>query len=236
MRVAPLQRWGSDDESPVAWKNGARMGATRTTAAVQRYLDELRAHPDDAGTPQVVRDLLARSATRLHLLCSSMIRRSYPRLARPPLNLSAEEMLGSIVERLIKALRESRPAGVREFFGLANLHVRWELNDLARRLDEHTPPVAIEEQGVADRTDGEVSFTANARRILAALDSLDEDEREVFGLVRIQGLTHVEASEVLGVSTKTVQRRLNRGRVQLVTLLKDLEPLGGAAAADVGDA
>ena len=210
------------------------MGATHTTAAVQRYLDELQA-PGVAGTPQVVRELLERSATRLHLLCSSMIRRSYPRLARPPLNLSAEEMLGSVVERLIKALREARPASVREFFGLANQHMRWELNDLARRLDEHTPPVEIGPQGVAGPAASETGFSANARRILAALDSLGEDEREAFGLVRMQGLTHDEASEVLGVSTKTIQRRLNRGRMQLVLLLKDLEPDGPASGADVTD-
>jgi RNA polymerase sigma factor (sigma-70 family) len=208
------------------------MGATRTTAAVQRYLDDLRARPDDASDSNVVRDLLERSATRLHQLCSWMIRRSYPRLARPPLNLTAEEMLGSVVERLIKAMREARPANVREFFGLANQHMRWELNDLARRLDEHTPFVGIDEQQIADQTPSERGFNANARRILDALDSLEPDEREVFGLVRIQGLTHNEAAEVLGIASKTVQRRLNRGRVQLVTLLKDMEPRGGPSVAE----
>jgi RNA polymerase sigma-70 factor (ECF subfamily) len=161
-----------------------------------------------------------------------MIRRSYPRLARPPLNLTADEMLGSVVERLIKAMREARPANVREFFGLANQHMRWELNDLARRLDEHTPFVGIDEERIADRTPSERGFNSNARRILDALDSLEPDEREVFGLVRIQGLTHVEAAEVLGIATKTVQRRLNRGRVQLLTLLKDMEPRGEPSAAE----
>jgi len=211
------------------------MGATRTTTAVQRYLDELRAHPEATDAPPIVRELLGRSAVRLHLLCTSMIRRSYPRLARPPLNLSADEMVGAVVERLIKALRELRPSSVREFFGLANQHVRWELNDLARRLDEHTPPVEIDERGVAEPTASETGFTANARRILAALDSLGEDEREAFGLVRIQGLTHDEAAEVLGVATKTVQRRLNRCRLQLVTLLADLEPPAGATGRNTAD-
>jgi RNA polymerase sigma factor (sigma-70 family) len=212
------------------------MEATHTTAAVQRYLDELRVHPEGAGAPQVVRELLGRSAMRLHLLCSSMIRRSYPRLARPPLNLRSEEMLGAVVERLMKAMREARPANVREFFGLANQHMRWELNDLARRLDEHTPPVAIEADRVADRTASELRLSASARRILAALDSLGDDEREVFGLVRIQGLSHSEASEVLGVATKTIQRRLNRCRVQLASLLKDLDPQGGSPGGDGAEA
>ena len=36
-----------------------------------------------------------------------------------------------------------------------------------------------------------------------------EEEREVFDLVRIQGFTQVEVADVLGVSPKTVQRRLN---------------------------
>ena len=49
-----------------------------------------------------------------------------------------------MVERLIKALREARPANVRQFFALASQHMRWELNDLARRLDKH--PVAVELQ------------------------------------------------------------------------------------------
>jgi RNA polymerase sigma-70 factor (ECF subfamily) len=170
------------------------------------------------------------------MLSASMIRRSYPRLARPPLNLSADEMLGAVVERLIKALRECRPANAREFFALANQHLRWELNDLARRLDEHTPAIALEEDAAAAHASAESSFTASARRILDALDSLGEEEREVFGLVRIQGLTHSDAAEVLGVATKTVQRRLNRGRMQLATLLGDLRPDGGTAGVDVADA
>ena len=64
--------------------------------------------------------------------------------------------------------------------------------------------------------------------MLEAIDRLPEDEREVFGLVRVQGLTHPEAAEVIGVSTKTVQRRLNRA---LVLLWKELEHLRPAEKA-----
>ena len=51
--------------------------------------------------------------------------------------------------------------------------------------------------------------------MLEAIDGLPEDEREVFDLVRIQGMTQAEAAEVLGVSAMTVQRRLNRGLLLL---------------------
>jgi DNA-directed RNA polymerase specialized sigma24 family protein len=46
--------------------------------------------------------------------------------------------------------------------------------------------------------------TPSGRRMLEAIDNLPEDEREVFSLVRIQGLTPPEAADVLGVSVKTV--------------------------------
>ena len=60
--------------------------------------------------------------------------------------------------------------------------------------------------------------------MLEAIDSLPEDEREAFDLVRIQGLTHSEAAEVLGVAAKTVQRRLDRGLRLLTERLSDLGP------------
>jgi hypothetical protein len=41
-----------------------------------------------------------------------------------------------VVERLLKDLREARPATARHFFSLACQHMRWELNDMAGRLDE----------------------------------------------------------------------------------------------------
>jgi RNA polymerase sigma-70 factor (ECF subfamily) len=115
------------------------MDEERTTAAVQRYLDELAG---DAPAGPVVRALLDRAVRRLHQLCATLLRRSYPRLRRPPFNLQADEMLSAVVERLLKALRQARPGTVRQFFALASQHMRWELNDMARRLDEQ--PAALE--------------------------------------------------------------------------------------------
>ena len=46
-----------------------------------------------------------------------------------------------------------------------------------------------------------------------------------FDLVRVQGLTYAEAAEVVGVSQKTVQRRLNRARLLLTEQLADLCPV-----------
>ena len=59
---------------------------------------------------------------------------------------------------------------------------------------------------------------------MEAIDGLPEAEREAFDLVRIQGLTQAEVADIVGVSLKTVQRRLNRARLLLSEQLADLRP------------
>ena len=192
-----------------------------TTAVVQRYLDALA---EPAPAEPIIRDLLARAVCRLHHLCASILHRSFPRLTRPPLNLQTDELLGAVVERLLKALREARPATVRQFFALVNQHARWELNDLARRLDEQPAAEELREELVPIPASSDSGLTPNGRRILAAVDQLPEGEREAFDLVEIQGLSQAEAAQVLEVSVATVNRRLNRGLQLLTATLADLYP------------
>ena len=193
-----------------------------TTAVIQRYLDAL---PGDQSADPIIRDLLDRAVGRLHLLCATLLHRSYPRLTQPPLNLETDELLGGVVAGLLTAMRKVRPQTVRQFFALACQHMRWQLNDLARRLVEQPPAAALAEVEVAAPPSSTSSgLTRDGRRMLGAIDGLPEAEREVFELVRIQGLTHGEAAEVVGVSERTVQRRLNRARVLLAEQLADLRP------------
>jgi RNA polymerase sigma-70 factor (ECF subfamily) len=197
------------------------MHEDHTTAVVQRYLDELAG---DSPAEPIVRALLDRAVRRLHLLCATLLYRSYPRLTQPPLNVQADELLGAVAERLLKALREARPQNVRQLFALANQHMRWELNDLARRLDDQPAAVELCEGLVPAPASSVSGLTPAGRRMLQAIGELPEDEREAFDLVRVQGLTHTEAAQVLGVSAVTVKRRLNRGLRLLAEQLADLRP------------
>ena len=194
------------------------MDDQHTTAVVQRYLDELAG---DSPAEPIVRALLDRTVRRLHQLCANLLHRSYPRLTRPPLNVQSDEMLSAVVERLLKALREARPATVRQFFALAGQHTRWELNDLARRLDGQPRAMELAEWLVPAPPSSASGLTPDGRRMIEEIDSLPADEREAFDLVRIQGLTHAEVADVLGVSPKTVKRRLDRGLRLLTERLGD---------------
>src|SRR5262249_20379237 len=210
--------WQQPFRGPVA----IAMPEEPTTAAIQRYLNALAG---DTPAEPLIRELLERAVCRLRLLCATLLYRSYPRLTRPPVNLETDELLGGVVARLLTAMQTVRPQTVRQFFALACQHMRWQLNDLARRLDEQPAAAALAESGVAAPPSSTGSgLTPDGRRMLEAIEGLPEVEREVFDLVRVQGLTHAEAAEVLGGSEKTVQRRLNRARLLLAEQLADLRP------------
>src|SRR5262252_8174962 len=174
------------------------MNQEPTTAAIQRCLDAL--HGDDSAEP-LVRDLLERAVRRLRLLCASLLQRSYPRLTQPPLNLETDELLNRVVAGLLTALKKVRPQTVRQFFALANQHMRWQLNDLARLLDKQPRAAPLAESGVPDLPGSSDScLSQDANRMLRAIEGLPEEEREVFELVRLQGLTYAEAAAVVGIS------------------------------------
>ena len=199
-----------------------------TSVVVQRYLDEWPTMAGNSPAESVIRALLGRAVGRLHQLCDSFLHRSYPRLARPPLNLQTDEMLGAVVARLLKALHEARPTSARQFFALACQHMRWELNDMARRLDEQPAAVQLGDDSVPTPASSGSGLSPESRRILAAIEGLPEGEREAFDLVRLQGMSQSEAARVLGVSVMTVHRRLGRGLQRLAATLGDLYPGGEA--------
>src|SRR5262249_4283752 len=153
----------------------------------------------------VVRLLLDRAVLRLQRFCATLLHQDYPRLTHPPLNLQTDELLGAVVGRLLKALREARPRTVPEVFALAGQHVPRELKDLARRLDNQPAAVELPLAHLPAPASSGSGLSPDGRRMLEAIDGLPEDEREAFDLVRIQGLTYAEAAELQGVAPKTVQ-------------------------------
>jgi RNA polymerase sigma-70 factor (ECF subfamily) len=107
--------------------------------------------------------------------------------------------------------------------------MRWELNDMARRLDQQPGVVGLPDELAGTSVSSESRLSPDARRIFEAIDQLPDDEREVLELVRIQGLSQAETARVLEVSPMTVMRRLNRGLQSLASKLADLSPVLGDA-------
>ena len=87
-------------------------------------------------------------------------------------------------------VREARAKTARQSFALANQHLRWELNDPARRLDDQPAAAGLREGLVPAPASYASGSTPDGRHMLATIDELPEHEREVFDLVRRQPITH----------------------------------------------
>jgi RNA polymerase sigma-70 factor (ECF subfamily) len=59
--------------------------------------------------------------------------------------------------------------------------------------------------------------------VVQAMERLPDEQREVIGLVLIEGLSYREAAELIGVPVGTVTSRLARGREALQTMLGEAE-------------
>jgi RNA polymerase sigma factor (sigma-70 family) len=175
-----------------------------------------------SGDAVAVDALLRHFGARLTLLTRRMLG-SFQRVKRWE---DTDDVLQSVLVRLLGALREGRPATPREFLGLATLQIRRELIDLARH---YYGPEGIganhdsqgnrdsQQLGRAEPADisHEPSALAQWTDLHREIDALPDEEREVVGLLFYQGLSQAEAAVVLQMSLRTVQRRWHDALVKL---------------------
>jgi len=201
-----------------------------TTAWIQSRLDRIAAGQDHT----IVRDeLLSRASRRIHELVRSAMR-SRPDLGRWEQD---EDVLQEVLLRLDRAVRDAKPASPGQFFVIVAQHVRWATLDLIRH---HFGPEGHgrnHQTGVMDGASGAYQPHApepgrpgveriDFVRLHDAVDRLPDDERDAWHLFVYLGLTQDQAADHLGVSSKTIQRRVRSAKIRLATELDHLGPTG----------
>jgi RNA polymerase sigma factor (sigma-70 family) len=199
---------------------------SQQTLLIQGWLDRLQ-----AGDESARQELIRCAGQRLERLTRKMLR-SWDRVRRWE---ETADVMQNMTLRLYRALADVRPAGVVDFFRLAALQIRRELHDLAkhyygpRGLGAHhatgawKPPgdeepgssMAWEPQGDAE----EPAALAAWAEFHARIESLPDEEREVFDLLWYQELSQAEAAELLKVSLRTIKRRWAAARLHLHEIL-----------------
>ncbi|MCC9606113.1 sigma-70 family RNA polymerase sigma factor [Blastopirellula sp. JC732] len=177
--------------------------------------------------PAAAYDLIIESALeRLQRQTKAMMR-SYPRLARWE---QTDDVFQEAVIRLYKSLKKVKPESARHFFNLATMQIRRTLIDLARHhlgpmaeAANHESHFALAELPRQDADEGPLSL-AQWAEFHEAIDKLPEEPRETFSLVWYGGMTHADAAQLLGVSTKTIQRRFLHARLLLAEMMPDIAP------------
>lgn len=160
--------------------------------------------------------------TRERLLAS--IRRHLRGILHLRQFVDSEDVLQNVLVRLLSAAEKVQPETEADLLKLAARHIRWELIDLHRSLFGPEGP-----GGKVTPLTGEALDAAfqpatipepNASIALAdAVEKLPPDLKGVVDLLFYHDLTHEQAAKLLGVATKTVQRRWRNARIQLGRLL-----------------
>lgn len=82
------------------------------------------------------------------------------------------------------------------------------------------PGQALELELVAPRPEAELLARDEARRTLVAMQALPAEHRAVLSLFALQGLSHREVAQVLGVPEGTIWSRLHTARKRLTEVLQ----------------
>lgn len=135
--------------------------------------------------------------------------------------VDSDDVLQNVLIRLLAAAEKTNPPTQADLLKLAARHIRWELADLHRTY--FGPEGPGKKVFPLSGTDVEVPTPprdAHSAIVLAeAVERLEPESREVVDLLFYNELTHEQAAEVLGTTTKTIQRRWKAARVQLGRLV-----------------
>jgi RNA polymerase sigma factor (sigma-70 family) len=190
------------------------------TTQFQRLLDGWAAGNESART-----ELLERAAKRLLQLTRRMFR-NYPQLRRWE---ETDDVFQNALLRLYRSLGDVRPDSVRGFFALGATQIRRTLIDLARHYygpeglatHHHSESGADAQSKSGSAGIDEAPETLEAwARFHEAVERLPTEERDAFSLIWYGEATQQEAAGLLGVSERTVLRRLVRARLELHEALK----------------
>ena len=188
------------------------------TGQTAGWLDGMR-----SGDQTAQRQLIEHSCERLRGLARKMLRR-YPKVRRWE---ETDDVFVEAVTRLHRALETVQPESPRHFYNLAATQIRRVLIDLSRRyygaegLGSHHDTAAMKsDDGTPPRYEqadesGEPSSLAEWTEFHEQIGVLPEEEQEVFNLLWYEQMTHEQAAEVLGVTTRTIRRRWQDARYQL---------------------
>jgi RNA polymerase sigma factor (sigma-70 family) len=200
-----------------------------TTVRLEACIERL-----GAGDMTARDDLIVFACERMQGMASRMLRR-FPKVRR-------WDETGDIVQnaaiRLYKTLGSITPRSPRGFLGLAAVHIRRELLDLARK---HAGPesYAANHDTNYQRHDGQewarVDEAADDRaesldqmarwaRLHESAERLPEEERELFHLVWYLGTKQEEAARMLDCSVRTVKRRWESVKRLLAESLEGEQP------------
>jgi RNA polymerase sigma factor (sigma-70 family) len=191
-----------------------------TTNLMRGWIERLK-----SGDEAARRELIDCSCRRLLQLTRKMLRR-FPRVKRWE---ETDDVAQNVSIRLHRALGQVVPNDVRDFLKLASVQIRRELLDMIKH---YYGPHGLGANQITNHDgDQPTSHSSDLRQpadvtlepvrlaqwteFHSQVEKLPDEEREVFDLLWYQGLSQVDAAQILDVAPRTIQRRWQAARLHL---------------------
>jgi RNA polymerase sigma-70 factor (ECF subfamily) len=192
--------------------------AAESTALLQHWLDR-----HAAGDPGAREELIGHSQERLRRLTRQMLQH-YSRLRRWE---DTSDVLQNVLMRLGDALRGATTlATPHDLLCFAAALIRHELIDLSRHYfgpqgeaaHHASPPVAGPQAPRPEPADqsNDPYRLALWHELHLCIARLPDEDRALFEVLYYQGLTQLQAAELLGVPLRTLKRRWQQARLRLM--------------------
>jgi RNA polymerase sigma-70 factor (ECF subfamily) len=131
----------------------------------------------------------------------------------------ADDLAQMTVERALRSKAQWQPGSRLDSWLYKIMRNLWidTVRSRSRREPFEAPAAEAEMLGHDPRAGIEAGI--DLRRLMAAMDRLPDEQREVVALILIEGFGYREAAELLGLPIGTVSSRLVRGRTALLGLV-----------------
>jgi RNA polymerase sigma factor (sigma-70 family) len=131
----------------------------------------------------------------------------------------ADDLTQATIERALGSRNQWQPGTRLDSWSYRIMRNLWI--DTTRSRSRKAAREGPEEEGLNVGEDPRDAMDAavDLRRMMAAMDKLPDEQREVVALILVEGFGYREVSEMLGVPIGTVSSRLVRGRTALLAMV-----------------
>lgn len=145
------------------------------------------------------------------------LRRFAHALSRDPAD--ADDLTQATIERALKSREQWQPGTRLDSWAYRIMRNLWI--DTARSRSRRSAHEAPEEEGQSVGADPRDSMHASLdlQRVMAAMERLPDEQREIVALILVEGFGYREVSEMLDLPMGTVSSRLVRGRTALLAMV-----------------
>ena len=130
----------------------------------------------------------------------------------------ADDLTQMTIERVLRSKEQWKPGTRLHSWACTIMRNLWIDTVRSRSRKEAFEAPAVEVETLSDRGDS-LEASVELNRVMAAMQRLPDEQREVVALILVEGFGYREAAEMLQLPIGTVSSRLVRGRTALLELV-----------------